>query len=60
MKEYECFEVKHDEDVGETMAEYQKNVWRLHTYPNCWHGAEPMSYKHRETSGWVIFNSLLR
>jgi hypothetical protein len=38
MKEYECFEVKHDEDVGETMAEYQKNVWRLHTYPNCWHG----------------------
>ena len=32
MKEYECVEVKHYNDVGKTIAEYLKNGWRLHTY----------------------------
>ncbi len=32
MKEYECMEVKHHKDVGNTIKEWQKNGWRLHTY----------------------------
>jgi len=32
MKEYECVEVKHYNDVGKTIAEYLKNGWHLHTY----------------------------
>jgi hypothetical protein len=32
LKEYECVEVKHHEDVGRTIKEWQKNGWRLHTY----------------------------
>ena len=31
-KEYECVEVKQHNDVGKTIAEYQKNGWHLHTY----------------------------
>ena len=45
MKEYECVEVKHHKDVDKTIAEYQKNGWRLHTYQTAGMGAEPMSYK---------------
>jgi hypothetical protein len=32
LKEYECVEVKHHNDVGRTIKEWQKNGWRLHTY----------------------------
>jgi len=32
LKEYECVEVKHHNDVGKTIKEWQKNGWRLHTY----------------------------
>jgi hypothetical protein len=32
LKEYECVEVKHHNDVGRTIEEWQKNGWRLHTY----------------------------
>jgi hypothetical protein len=31
-KEYECVEIKHYQDVGKTIAEYQKNGWHLHSY----------------------------
>jgi hypothetical protein len=30
--EYECVEVKHHNDVGRTIKEWEKNGWRLHTY----------------------------
>jgi hypothetical protein len=32
LKEYQCVEVKHHDDVGRTIKEWQKNGWRLHTY----------------------------
>jgi len=32
MKEYECVEVKHHNDVAKTIEEYLKNGWHLHTY----------------------------
>ena len=32
LKEFECVEVKHHNDVGRTIKEWQKNGWRLHTY----------------------------
>lgn len=43
MKEWECVEVKQHKDVGETIAEYQKKGWRLHTYQTAGIGARPMS-----------------
>ena len=32
MKEFECVEVKHHNDVGKTIKEWQTKGWRLHTY----------------------------
>jgi hypothetical protein len=32
LKEFECVEVKHHNDIGRTIKEWQKNGWRLHTY----------------------------
>jgi hypothetical protein len=32
MKQYQCVQVNHHEDIGRTIEEYQKNGWLLHTY----------------------------
>jgi len=32
MKEYKCVEVKHHNDIGKVIEEYQNNGWTLHTY----------------------------
>jgi len=32
MKKWECVQVKSHKDVGETIEQWQKNGWRLHTY----------------------------
>ena len=32
MKQYECVQVGHHNDIGPTIEEYQKNGWHLHTY----------------------------
>ena len=32
MKEWECAQVGHHEDVGKTIEKWEKNGWRLHTY----------------------------
>jgi hypothetical protein len=44
LKNYECVEVEHHKDVGETIEEYERNGWRLHTYQTAGMGAGPMSY----------------
>jgi hypothetical protein len=38
LKEYECVEVKHHEDVGKTIMEWQRNGWHLHTYTSTQYG----------------------
>ena len=52
LKEYECVEVKHHNDVGRTIKEWQKNGWRLHTYQTAGMGAGPMSY---EVNHYLLF-----
>jgi len=32
LKEYECVQVGHHKDIGKTIAEWQRNGWRLHSY----------------------------
>jgi len=32
LKEYECVQVGHHKDVGNTIEEWQKKGWRLHAY----------------------------
>jgi hypothetical protein len=32
MKEYECVQVNHHQDVGPTIEEYIDAGWQLHTY----------------------------
>jgi hypothetical protein len=32
MKDYECVQVNHHKNIGQTIAEWQSNGWRLHTY----------------------------
>ena len=32
MKEWRCVQVGHHKDVGETIEEWQRNGWNLHTY----------------------------
>ncbi len=44
LKEYKCVEIKHHKDIGKTIAEYQRNGWRLHTYQTAGMGAGPMAY----------------
>jgi len=44
LKEWECVEVKHHEDVSKTIDEYQRKGWRLHSYQTAGMGAGPMSY----------------
>jgi hypothetical protein len=45
MKEYECVEIEHHEDVSKTIGEYQSRGWHLHTYQTAGMGAGPMAYK---------------
>jgi hypothetical protein len=45
MKEFKCVEVKHHDDIGKVIEEYQKNGWYLHTYQTAGMGAGPLSYK---------------
>ena len=42
-KEYECVEVKQHKDVGQTIAEYQKNGWHLNTYQAAGLSGGPMT-----------------
>ncbi len=42
-KEYQCVEVKNHRDVGKTIAEYQNNGWRLHTYQAAGLAGGPLS-----------------
>jgi len=44
LKEWACVQVKHHNDVGETIEEWQKKGWRLHTYQTAGMGAGPMAY----------------
>jgi hypothetical protein len=32
MKDYICVQVDNHKEIGETITEYQKDGWRLHTY----------------------------
>jgi len=32
VKDYVCVQVDNHKDIGETIAEWQKKDWRLHTY----------------------------
>jgi len=32
LKEWKCVKVGHHKDVAETIDEWQRNGWRLHTY----------------------------
>lgn len=32
MSEWECIQVNHHRDVGETIREWQQKGWSLHTY----------------------------
>jgi hypothetical protein len=32
MKQYQCVQVGHHNDIGKVIEEYQKNGWHLHTY----------------------------
>lgn len=32
MSEWECIQLNHHRDVGETIREWQNNGWSLHTY----------------------------
>ena len=32
MKKWECIQVNHHRNVGETIEEWEKNGWSLHTY----------------------------
>lgn len=32
MKDYICVQVDNHKEIGNTIAEYQKEGWRLHTY----------------------------
>jgi len=43
-REWECVEVRHHEDVGKTIEEWEKNGWCLHAYQAAGTGAGPMSY----------------
>jgi len=45
LKEYECVEVTHHNDIGKTIEEWVKNGWRLHNYQTAGMGAGPMSFK---------------
>jgi len=42
-KEYKCIEVKHHDDIGEAIAEFQKNGWHLHTYQTAGLSGGPFS-----------------
>ena len=44
MQKYECIEVKHHKDVGNTIEEYQQNGWNLHSYQTAGMGAGPWAY----------------
>jgi len=43
LKDWECVEIKHHEDVGKTIKEREKSGWRLHTYSTAG-SAGPLSY----------------
>ena len=43
MKDWICVEVKHHKDVGETIEEYIRNGWRLHSYQAAGMGVGPMA-----------------
>jgi len=45
LKEWECVEVGHHGNVAETIGEYQRKGWSLHTYQTAGMGAGPMSFK---------------
>jgi hypothetical protein len=32
MKQYQCVQVGHHNDIGKVIEEYQKNGWHFHTY----------------------------
>jgi tRNA(Leu) C34 or U34 (ribose-2'-O)-methylase TrmL len=41
MNKWECIQVNHHKDIGETIEEYQRKGWALHTYQAA--GVEGMS-----------------
>ena len=32
MKEWQCIQLGHHEDIGKTIEKWESNGWRLHTY----------------------------
>jgi len=32
LKEWECIQISHHKDIGETIERRERNGWRLHTY----------------------------
>ena len=45
MKEWSCVEVGHHRDIGEIIAEWQRNGWSLHSYQATGKGSGPMSFQ---------------
>jgi len=44
VKEWECVQVSHHNDVGRTVEQRQENGWRLHTYQATGYGMDVKHY----------------
>jgi hypothetical protein len=44
LKEWKCVQVGHHKDIGETVEEWEKNGWRLHTYQATGYGTDVKHY----------------
>jgi hypothetical protein len=48
MKRYECVQVNHHRNLGQTIAEWQSKGWRLHTYA-------PANLRGSEVNHYLLF-----
>jgi hypothetical protein len=46
LKEWKCVLVRHHDDVGKVIENWEKEGWRLHTYACAWFGTLPTGTNH--------------
>jgi len=54
MNKWECIQVNHHKDIGETIEEYQRKGWALHTYQAAGVEGIVKHYLYLEKKYWLL------